>query len=270
MKTERLSSLARLMVVGAVVAVSLNATAVTLPAKEKFKIVVLAGQSNMAGRGKIDPSNNKAHPRVLMLNRKGEWVPCVDPVHFDVDNSGVGPGKAFGEALADSDPSITVGLVPCAVGGSSISVWEPGKEFQKGKTKWHPYDDMVERVKKAKESGTLTAILWHQGETDAAKATSEQLAEYYPRDFKAMVEAVRREIGDVPVIVGEIGRWMRKDGDHATKINPVIDALPKTVPNCAVASSEGLTNQDAHHFDREGQRVLATRYYEEFKKCATR
>ena len=50
----------------------------------------------------------------------------------------------------------------------------------------------------------------------------------------------------------------------------VIDALPKTVPNCAVVSSEGLKNQDAHHFDRASRRVLATRYYEEFKKCATR
>ena len=85
-----------------------------------------------------------------------------------------------------------------------------------------------------------------------------------------MVEAVRREIGDVPVIAGEIGRWKRKDGDHAAKINPVIDALPKTVPNCAVVSSEGLTNQDAHHFDRASQRVLAARYYEEFKKCTMR
>ena len=36
-----------------------SASTVKLPPKDKFKLVVLAGQSNMAGRGKIDPDNNK-------------------------------------------------------------------------------------------------------------------------------------------------------------------------------------------------------------------
>ena len=69
------------------------------------------------------------------------------------------------------------------------------------------------------------------------------------------------------MIAGEIGRWTRKDGDHAAKINPTINSLANAVPNCAVVSSEGLKNQDAHHFDREGQRVLGGRYYDAFKKC---
>ena len=50
------------------------ADGVKLPPTEKFKIVVLAGQSNMAGRGKIDPNNNKAHPRVLMLKSKSPVI----------------------------------------------------------------------------------------------------------------------------------------------------------------------------------------------------
>ena len=88
-----------LLVLSAVMAFT-AAAEVTLPAKEKFKIVVLAGQSNMAGRGTIDPADNKPHPRVVMLNQKGEWVPCVDPIHYDIKNSGVGPGKFFGELFA--------------------------------------------------------------------------------------------------------------------------------------------------------------------------
>lgn len=43
------------------------------------------------------------------------------------------------------------------------------------------------RAKTAQENGEFVAVLWHQDETDAAK---------------------------VPVIVGEIGRWMRNDGDR--------------------------------------------------------
>ena len=141
----------------------------TPPAKDKFLIVVLAGQSNMAGRGVPTPEDKVAHPRVVMLNRKGEWVPCVDPIHYDVGNSGVGPGKAFAEALANSDPTSTVGVVPCAVGGSPIAVWEPGKSFYKGKDNWHPYDDCISRAKRAQKDGTLAAILWHQGESDCMR-----------------------------------------------------------------------------------------------------
>ncbi len=139
------------------------------PPKEKFLLVVLAGQSNMAGRGVPKPEDKVAHPRVVMLDRRGEWVPCADPIHYDVAEAGVGPGKAFAEALAESDPSIVVGVVPCAVGGSPISVWEPGRPFWKGGTEWHPYDDCVARVRRARRDGTLAAILWHQGESDCTR-----------------------------------------------------------------------------------------------------
>ena len=88
------------LLLAAMVAASLTSSA-ELPPKEKFKIVVLAGQSNMAGRGFPTEADNVAHPRVLMLNRAGEWVPCVDPIHYDCRGPGVGPGKAFAEALAE-------------------------------------------------------------------------------------------------------------------------------------------------------------------------
>jgi hypothetical protein len=102
---------------------------VKLPPKEKFYLVLLTGQSNMAGRGFVTAADKAPHPRVLMQNRAGEWVPAVDPVHFDKSAAGVGPARTFANLLADSDPSITVELVPAACGGSPISTWEPGKKW---------------------------------------------------------------------------------------------------------------------------------------------
>lgn len=95
--------------------------AAELPPKEKFHLFLLAGQSNMAGRGAIAPEDKVPHPRVLMLDRNGNWVPAVDPVHFDKPFAGVGPGRRFAILLAESDPSITVGLIPAACGGSPLS-----------------------------------------------------------------------------------------------------------------------------------------------------
>ena len=183
---------------------------VKIPAdKSKFKIVVLAGQSNMAGRGTIDPADNKPHPRVLMLTQAGEWVPCVDPIHYDVKGSGAGPGKTFGELLAETDPSITVGLVPTAVGGTPLLQWVPGGKSNKGGNNWHPYDDMVERTKKALEKGTLEVILWHQGESDCMRRNGY----LYQYRFPEMIERFRKDVGaeGVPLICGGLHPKMEKD-----------------------------------------------------------
>ena len=80
----------------------------------------------MAGRGAIAPEDKVPHPRVLMLDRSGNWVPAVDPVHFDKPFAGVGPGRRFAILLAESDPSITVGLIPAACGGSPLSTLTAG------------------------------------------------------------------------------------------------------------------------------------------------
>ncbi|MBP5790796.1 MAG: hypothetical protein J6W80_00870, partial [Kiritimatiellae bacterium] len=96
---------------------------------------------------------------------------------------------------------------------------------------------------------------------------------------------LRRELGDesIPFIVGEIGRWERRDitretdpetgaavkksimADHAGRINPAIAKVAEITPHCAMVSSEGLTNQDQHHFDRASQATLGERYYEAFR-----
>ncbi len=115
------------------------------------------------------------------------------------------------------------------------------------------------------------------------------IANRYPGEVASCVKAVRATIGeDVPFIAGEIGRWPRRasqakkdaaatndtlptvktDEDHAAKINPAINTLATVVPKCAVVSSEGLVNQDQHHFDRAGQIELGTRYYNAWKKLA--
>ena len=232
-------------------------------APKDMKLILCIGQSNMAGRAKMSDADREVVPRAYKLDRDGRWVAAKAPYHFDKKVAAVGPVDEFVKRYLADHPGESVGVVPCAVGGSPLASWTPGEKGRRGAN----LRVAIERARVAKANGSFIAVLWHQGETDAAKATAEQLAEYYPRDFKAMVEAVRGEIGDVPVIAGEIGRWTRKDGDHAAKINPTINSLANAVPNCAVVSSEGLKNQDAHHFDREGQRVLGGRYYDAFKKC---
>ena len=99
-----------------------------MPIQEKpLHLYLLAGQSNMAGRGQLETVDQTRHPRVYALQADMSWGHAKDPLHFDKPAIvGVGPGFSFGKAMAEADTSILIGLIPTAVGGSSVRVWQPG------------------------------------------------------------------------------------------------------------------------------------------------
>ena len=209
-----------------------------------YDVYLLMGQSNMAGRGPLTEEYlAMQYKRVLMLNKENKWVPARHPLHFDKPKvAGVGPGLSFGQEMAKAYPKDTIALVPCAVGGTSISKWEPGA-FDKV-TGTHPYDDAMRRMKEAQKKGTLKGIIWLQGESDS-KPT---LAEKYLTRISALIERVRKEAGDpkLPFVAGELGRYR----DKYRLINDELDRLPQQVPFTLVVSSEGLTHKgDTTHFD---------------------
>jgi hypothetical protein len=235
-----------------------------LPPKEKFHLYLLVGQSNMAGRGTVEEQDKTPHPRVLMLTKAETWAPAVDPMHFDKPAAGVGLGKTFGRLVAEVTPEATIGLIPCAVGGSPIDSWTPGAFYPP--TKSHPWDDMVRRVTAAMKVGTLKGILWHQGEADC----KPELAPAYEAKLHDLVKRMRALVKDdkMPFIVGEIGQF--KDVPPVPDSSPVIAAhksLPGKVPATAFVSSEGLEHKgDKVHFDSASFRELGRRYFDAYQK----
>ena len=149
-------------------------------------LVLLAGQSNMAGRGYVGPDDLTAIPNLLMIRPDGKWQPAVEPITRDrafigtfqasgekiVGSDpfetvlpqggqkvvGVGLGRTFGRLLAEANPGRTVGLIPCAVGGTSIAAWMPG-----GVDDWdpnnYPYDNAVKKAREAQKSGKIVAAV---------------------------------------------------------------------------------------------------------------
>src|SRR5690606_23963169 len=97
----------------------------------------------------------------------------------------------------------TIGLIPCAVGGSPIDAWTPGTYY--APTKSHPWDDAVRRAKAAMQHGRLRGILWHQGESDC----NAESADAYQHKLDDLIHRLRIELGtpDVPVIVGQLGQF---------------------------------------------------------------
>jgi len=227
-----------------------------------MKLVLLVGQSNMAGRAKIPEADRQPLARALKLNRDDKWVAATAPFHFDRKNAGIGPANEFVKRYLADHPGETVGIVPCAVGGSQSATWDARAAGKAGAN----FRRALARAKVARRNGTFVAILWHQGEADSAH-TLDELRSYYPQRFGEMIAAFRDEIGDVPVVVGEVGRFF--GGDKAARINTVLNELPKTVAYCACASSEGLADGgDKVHFGVEGATGLGTRYYDAYKSIA--
>jgi len=235
-----------------------------LPAKDKFHLFLLVGQSNMAGRGVVEAQDVAVNPRVLMLSKEGKWVPAVDPMHFDKPSAGVGLGKTFGQIIAEANPGVTIGLIPCAVGGSPIDAWKPGVFYPA--TKSHPWDDMVKRVELALPAGTIKGILWHQGESDSLPG----LAETYAGKLQDLVKRLRELVKapEVPFIAGQMGMF---DGVPWKPETILVDKahreLPKEVPHTAFVTAEGLNHKgDKVHFDAAAYRELGKRYAAAFLK----
>ena len=72
--------------------------------KNQFHLYLLVGQSNMAGRGKVEAQDKKEHPRLLSLTKQNKWAPAVDPLHFDKPFAGTGLGRTFGIRIAENNP----------------------------------------------------------------------------------------------------------------------------------------------------------------------
>ncbi|WP_046243336.1 sialate O-acetylesterase [Hymenobacter terrenus] len=220
-----------------------------------FHLYLLMGQSNMAGRGPLTEALQAVgHARVFMLNAQGEWVPARHPLHFDKPEMvGVGPGLAFGMAMADANPDVRIGLVPCAVGGTSIAKWQPGVYDEATKT--HPYDDAVARISAAMRCGVVKGMLWHQGESDANPTGT---AAYLPKltELIGRVRALTNQPA-LPVVAGEVGRFK----EASLLFNAQLLTLPTMVPRTAVVTSEDLTDKGDHvHFNAASADELGRRY----------
>lgn len=225
-------------------------TAVAVEAPSDMDLFLLIGQSNMAGRGKVEPMDEITNPKILMLTKDRKWVPAKDPVHFDKPIAGVGLCSQFARTVLKTKPDTTIGLVPCAVGGTSLNQWKPGGAL---------YKDALARTREAMKRGKLAGILWHQGESDSAP---EKVASY-GKSFADMIAQLRKELGaeSVPLIIGELGHFR----DASKPFNAALPDIARAIPDCALVSADDLSDKgDKLHFGTAALRTFGERYAEAY------
>jgi hypothetical protein len=222
----------------------------TLPAKSNFDLYLLIGQSNMVGRDTTPIEQQITNPRVLAFDAKGKWVVAKEPMH--VGGTGIGPGIPFALEMLRGDDRTTVGLIPCAVGGTPLSRWIKGGDL---------YEKAVQRAREAAATGQIKGVLWHQGESDTSK---KENAESYQARLTQMFQDLRADLNlpDVPIVVGQLGPFLTTAKyPYVETVRGAIQAVSAGVPNVGFADSADLKDKgDALHFSADAQETFAKRY----------
>ncbi len=233
-----------------------------VPAKKDIWVFIMAGQSNMAGRGQVEPQDTLVNKRVLTINAAGQLVYAKEPFHFyEPTRAGLDCGYAFANRLLKQIPAnISVLMIPTAIGGSSVSQWIGDSVYRGVKL----FSNFREKIAWAKQYGDIKAVLWHQGESDANKRS---IPLYHDR-LQTLFTAFRNTAGDeqLPVLIGELGAYSN-DPESWQAINRVIQGYPSTDKRTTVTSTSDLAHKgDTVHFNTEGQRLMGERFAEAYLK----
>ncbi len=234
-----------------------------IPDKEDVWVYILAGQSNMAGRGKVEPLDTIPDSRIFTINKEGKLILAKEPLHFyEPTMTGLDCGLSFGKELLKHVPdSISILVLPTAVGGSSIGQWINDSTFRNVTL----LTNFKEKIEIGKKYGTIKGILWHQGENDA---TAQETIEIYDKQLQKLFTIFRNEIDNIelPIIIGELGSFSNTD-DNWQAINLKIKEYIRTDPNSYLIRTNDLKNKgDRVHFDSEGQREIGKRFAERIIK----
>lgn len=252
----------------AVAALTLAGCASFRPAEPE--IVLLMGQSNMSGRGALEEIPAGAldpDPRIRVYGNDGLVRTAQEPIDLAAGqldavsadkNAGVGPGLAFAKARLQSTGRPIV-LVPCAKGGTSIALWATSESRDT------LYGSCLARAKEARRHGRIGAVLWYQGESDAA---TKALAALWPQRFATLVADLRRDLDDprLPFVVVAIAD-APATGKYAERfpfwsdVQAAQTAL--ALPDVVVVEAKGLPrNPDDLHLSTAGQISLGKRLAE--------
>lgn len=242
--------------------------------KERFDIILQAGQSNAEGYG-CGPVEKPYQPKDTVWYMDGDFTmtKAAERVWLNEIHGHFGLSFAdcyIKDGLLENGRKLLI--LRCAVGSTGFA-----------DHRWGLTDDlylrMLEMVRTAlalNPENRLVAMLWHQGETDVK---SKVTYETHYENLSGLLASVRKELDlpNLPFIAADfVPSWRDK---YAQVCNPVIRAMRDVCQNFEHATfveTDGLLCNfekmerptagwvDGIHFCRESQYELGHRYYDAF------
>lgn len=250
--------------------------------KEKFDIIIQAGQSNSDGTG-FGTVEKAYQPNDRVWYLTGDWQVSGD-FYFDTAKEYVQDNTVrtnfslpFVQRYMDDGrlaPDRKILILRSAVGGTGFldGYW---------KTTDRLYIRMMKMIKTALEmnpENRLVALLWHQGETDAL------LHATYDVHYNHLMEYVRTvrdafQVPELPFVAGDfVKQWYDLNEEISAPVVAAIRSVCKDAGNAAFVETDGLLSnaqddehnpscgQDTIHFCRKALYELGERYYDAFKQ----
>ncbi|GEO69910.1 sialate O-acetylesterase [Levilactobacillus acidifarinae] len=224
--------------------------------------ILMVGQSNMAGRGFLTAVPPILNDHLRML-RNGRWQQLAEPVNVDREVAGVGPAPAFAQAWSADHPADTLGLIPCAEGGSALADWAPDAPLMR---------HAISEARFAQETSEIVAILWHQGESDSLNLHYRTYRDQLRQTLTHLRTALN--LPTVPLILGGLPAFLGQHGfglsaTEAPQIDALIHQTASDLPHTYFVTAADLTaNPDGIHLDAPSQRRFGVRYYQAFRQRA--
>jgi len=212
---------------------------------------VIAGQSNAAGQA----TNNQTYTgnrQARMFGNDYVIKPLTDPTddntnQVDTVSSNSAGGSAWPLVASDIDANTDRWSlwIPCALGGTAVSEWEPGANHFNRSTL---YGSMAYRARCA---GRLRAVFWYQGTRDIKNGTTQAA---YEASLTSFVQAVDTDLG-VPVLVGRSHQW--SDGTFSASAHSDVVAAQSNVissePNALAGPDMSAYNTGGVHYTSDEQ-----------------
>ncbi|WP_305952999.1 sialate O-acetylesterase [Emticicia oligotrophica] len=234
-----------------------------MPKKKNVWVFIMAGQSNMAGRGQVEPQDTIYNKRILSINAKGELIIAKEPLHFyEPTLTGLDCGMSFAKSLLPKiSKNITILLIPTAVGGSAVQQWIGDSTYRKVQL----LSNFKEKVNIGLQYGTIKALLWHQGESNTNNKENINLhTSRLTNLFTVFREILQNK--HLPILLGELGAYS-KNNTNWQLLNAKLREYVKTDSNAALIFTQDLKHKgDDIHFDSDGQRKIGERFATEYLK----
>ena len=251
---------------------------------EGYDIILQAGQSNADGYGH-GPAEKPYAPdeRILYFTAgtpaAGDYHPSEDAeviVAAERPNPAFGTDDRLGDfslgfAKAYADAGLLkegrkLLIVRTAVGGTGFlkGYWRVGDPL------YLRMQRMTDRALSLHSGSRLVAMLWHQGEHEAAFLNDP---DRYRDQLRDVVESVRRRYGPMPFICGGFcSQWAKENQPACDKITAVIREVAREVGGAFVETADLRSNDqktgdgDTIHFCRESLQELGHRYFEAYRQ----
>lgn len=255
--------------------------------QEEVHVVLLSGQSNMAGRGISNELNEAIKERVkkvsgrVLLSVSDNSDEKVKPL--SLVSKQFGPELFFGLTLAEANPNQHYLFIKKAVGGTSLygawnTEWTQEKaniaergEVRKSLKLYEEHIKNIQRnLKKLKGEGTsykILGALWFQGESDTNK---EITATSYKENLQKLISGYRKEFDKkLPFIIGQVNVLPRKYKIGPEQVRNAMLAVANSDSNISIVKtsidkswSDYPKHKDNLHYNTEGQKRMGIAFAE--------